>query len=239
MSDETTAIERVESTPMVPHIIRPIVKIDEALEAWREYQGLKEKLASDGDFVKIGSKAHPTKQFANKMSRFFGLSVEIVKAEKVTDEDGFTWHIWARAIAPNGQHRDGDGHCSSKERNFTHLEHDVYATAVTRSKNRAILELVGFGEVSAEEILDDDKNGKSAPAQKPTVLLTSPKDGKKYPVSMAGALKAFDDMKKQLGDERYYECLTTFQVDHANQIPFRDMPKVFDIMVDMAKQAKK
>lgn len=178
MSDtETTAIEKVETvnnpttvTIMRPSIIRPIVMVDEALEAWKEYQALKDKLASDGDFVKIGNKMHPTKQFSNKISRFFGLSVSIVKAEKETGDasDLFTWHIWARATAPNGQFRDGDGHCSSKERNFTHLEHDVYATAVTRAKNRAILELAGFGEVSAEEILDDDKHAPTpAPAHAP------------------------------------------------------------------------
>ena len=33
------------------------------------------------------------------------------------------------------------------------MEHDVYATAHTRAKNRAISDLVGGGEVSAEEML--------------------------------------------------------------------------------------
>lgn len=35
-------------------------------------------------------------------------------------------------------------------------EHDVYATAATRAKNRAISDLVGGGEVSAEEVSADD-----------------------------------------------------------------------------------
>ena len=233
---ETAIIKEGESMPVRQGIIRPIVKVDEALEAWKEYQNLKTKLADKGDFVSIQGKQHPTKQFANKLSKFFGLSVEIVRAEKESGDapDVFTWHIWARATAPNGQFRDGDGHCSSRERKFSHLEHDVYATAVTRAKNRAILELAGFGEVSAEEIQDEDSD-KATHEEKPTVLLTSPKDGKKYPVTMAGALRAFAEIKKRIGNDAYYDCLTTFQVDHANQIPFRDMPKVFDIMLEIAR----
>jgi len=152
------------ATILTPTIIKPVGTVDEALEAWKQYQDLKMKLAGDGDFQRIPGKQgkpdklHPTKQFANKLSRFFGLSVKIARETKEVLEDGnFVWHVVAVAAAPNGQFREGDGHCDSSERAFAHLQHDVYATAVTRAKNRAILELVGFGEVSAEEILDEKK----------------------------------------------------------------------------------
>ena len=237
MSDqETTAIEKIENpTSMVPHLIRPIVKVEEALEAWKEYQALKEKLASEGDFVQIQNKKHPTKQFANKISKFFGLSVQIVKADKEADEDGFTWHIWARATAPNGQFRESDGHCSSKERKFSHLEHDVYATAVTRAKNRAILELAGFGEVSAEEILDE--NGKHNPPPKISVTLTGT-DGKKMTLDFFGALKWFAAAKKQLGTDAYYECLGSMGFEHANQIPADQMANVNHELIKLWKTGK-
>jgi hypothetical protein len=42
--------------------------------------------------------------------------------------------------------------CPSKERKFAHPEHDVFAVCHTRAVNRAISDLVGLGEVSAEEI---------------------------------------------------------------------------------------
>lgn len=145
---------------LAPKIISPICSADEALAKWQEYQSLKKKIADDGDFVKIGEKMHPTKQFANKLSKFFGLSVALIKDEKeiLGDGDNFVCHVWARATAPNGQYRDGDGHCASDERKFSHLQHDVHATASTRAKNRAILEIAGFGEVSAEEIVGEDGN---------------------------------------------------------------------------------
>lgn len=224
-------------TQVRPTIIRPIVKVEEALEAWKEYQDLKKKLASDGDFVKIQDKAHPTKQFANKISKFFGLSVQIVKAEKEVDADGFTWHIWVRATAPGGQFREGDGHCSSKERKFSHVEHDVYATAVTRAKNRTILELAGFGEVSAEEILDENGKHESAPS-KASITLTN-MDGKKATIDFAGALKWFAAAKKRAGDENYYELLGSCGFEHANEIPAARMPEIFDLLVEMIKPAKK
>jgi len=154
------------ATVLTPTIIKPVGTVDEALEAWKQYQDLKMKLAGEGDFQRIPGKAgkpdklHPTKQFANKLSRFFGLSVKISRETKEVLEDGnFVWHVVAIAMAPNGQYREGDGHCDSSERAFAHLQHDVYATAVTRAKNRAILELVGFGEVSAEEIIDEKRTG--------------------------------------------------------------------------------
>jgi len=176
---EPKVIDVIPEEALVPQhigIIKPIANPEEALQSWKEYQALKEKLKGEGDFVKIKDKMHPTKQFANKLSKFFGLSVTIVKAEQekiITgtelDDYEFVWHIWSRATAPNGQFRESTGHCASSERDgkFAHLYHDVYATAETRSKNRAILELVGFGEVSAEEMQGEKKKTSPPPPPRP------------------------------------------------------------------------
>jgi len=241
----TNPIEKTETMnlPVVPatfRVIRPVVRVEEALEAWKEYQALKEKLADKGDFVEIQGKQHPTKQFANKLSKFFGLSVQIIRAEKETDGEDFTWHIWVRATAPNGQFRESDGHCSSKERKFSHLEHDVYATAVTRAKNRAILELAGFGEVSAEEILDDEGNSKSRssgqkPASRKLINLTL-WDGRQIHLTYENALKQFAAAKKAVGEENYYELLGSLGFEHANEIPSEKMSDVFDRLVTLWKQ---
>jgi hypothetical protein len=173
---KTKKMEENNSQMIVSRGISPVMKPEEAKKLSAEYQALIKSVADKGDFTKIGPKMHPNKQFANKLARFFGLSVEIVKAEKenatkrtslpngqIKDEAYFVWHIVARATAPNGQYRDGDGHCATSERNFAHYHHDVYAQAVTRAKNRAILELVGMGEVSEEEIVSVKANdtGKS------------------------------------------------------------------------------
>jgi hypothetical protein len=54
--------------------------------------------------------------------------------------------------APNGRLVTGYGACSSEERGFTHHDHDIPATAFTRALNRAISDMIGMGDVSAEEI---------------------------------------------------------------------------------------
>jgi len=57
------------------------------------------------------------------------------------------------AIAPNGQFTVGNGVCSNAEPGKEKKSlHDIEATALTRAKNRATMDLVGGGEVTAEEI---------------------------------------------------------------------------------------
>lgn len=69
-------------------------------------------------------------------------SLEIVKAEATVV-----------VAAPNGQTMVGTAACAASERGFSHPDHDVVATAFTRALNRATLDLVGWGEVSAEEMV--------------------------------------------------------------------------------------
>jgi len=78
----------------------------------------------------------------------------------------FVFTVVYRATAPNGQYMDGDGACDTWEDGYADSYHNVRATAHTRAKNRAIADLVGFGEVSAEEIRPGNKYN-SSPPQKP------------------------------------------------------------------------
>lgn len=87
----------------------------------------------------------------------FNINDDIVKEETVMhpDEKNYTVRIWVRAWhAKSGRQVIGVGSCSTDEpgKVFLHPHHDVYATAHTRAKNRAISDIVGAGEVSAEEI---------------------------------------------------------------------------------------
>jgi hypothetical protein len=243
-----------KSEAVQPYMIRPVVKVEEALEAWREYQNLKDRLADKGDFVNIQGKQHPTKQFANKLSKFFGLSVEIVRADKETaGEHHFVWHIWARATAPNGQFRDGDGHCSSDERRFSHLYHDVYATAVTRAKNRAILELAGFGEVTAEEMGNDTNEDSPHPSSLSPSLspktqgrtttgagtAASPSPSASTDSAFKDRMGAFEVAKGAIGEVVYYQILESNGVRHANALKtIADMDIVLNEMRDYYAKTK-
>lgn len=142
----------------------PAMKIEQAVEAFDEYQKLREKLEREGDFVEFktreGKKKAPTKQWRVKLERFFGLSVEIVREWETREEDGsITYHKRARVTHPKtGLFHEATGACNTKEkeRDGAKKYHNAETHAETRAKNRAVLEFVGFGEVSAEEI---EENG--------------------------------------------------------------------------------
>lgn len=216
LPENLVAMERRDHET-IKGIVRLPVQVSEAVQAWKEYQSLREQLKGSGDFQKFEvkqknergqwvttEKEAPTKQWANKLSRFFNVEVRIISREKVDEdvENGikhFTWYVTALAVAPNGLMREGEGACSSYEKVDRYgklparARHDVYTTAATRAKNRAILELVGFGEVSAEELeaetFDQSKN--STPADLPTL-----KKIKQIQDSLFGPLKSREEVRK-------------------------------------------
>ena len=95
----------------------------------------------------------PRKSAFRKLARFYGVSTEIIEKERTLHPDtgAVTWHYTIRAW--QGQVTTmGEAACSTDESNKQRTEHDAKATAHTRAKNRAISDLIGFGQVSAEEI---------------------------------------------------------------------------------------
>lgn len=99
----------------------------------------------------------------------FNINDGIVKEETVMHPDGtnYTVRIWVKAWhAKSGRQVMGVGSCSTDEpgKVFQRPHHDVYATAHTRAKNRAISDIVGAGEVSAEEIGSTYSSSSSPPS---------------------------------------------------------------------------
>ena len=114
-----------------------------------------------------------------KMARFFGLFVpdqavadveiaplgdshfvQIERGNGITlitymDENlnAIKAEVTVTTVSPSGKASVGVGVCSAEERMFAHPDHDIKATAFTRALNRSISDLVGWGEVSAEEVL--------------------------------------------------------------------------------------
>jgi hypothetical protein len=139
---------------------------EQVVEGMRQYQRLLRDLLEPSDWQtedKDGralERPFLKKSGWRKIARAFNLSFERVRSEVERDDHGnaVRAEVWIRAVAPNGQYGDGDGYCSSEEKRFQSrrgkqkLENDLRTTATTRAKNRAIADLVGMGEVSAEEI---------------------------------------------------------------------------------------
>lgn len=143
------------------------------------YQELLPQLLDASDYQEAGrdKRTGERRRFVKKsgwrkIARAFNLSVEILSLRVERDAEGHPTRAEcvARAVAPNGQVQDGDGYCAADEKRFRDtdadklkLENDLRATATTRAKNRAIADLVGMGEVSAEEISDGPAAGATGP----------------------------------------------------------------------------
>lgn len=109
-------------------------------------------------------KDFPKKSAWRKLGKFYKISDEIIGEPKRVDrEDGsFVYHYTVKAIAPDGQYTFGVGSCDSKEiPDERRREHDTESKAHTRAKNRAISDLIGFGQVSAEEMTGEPKHVES------------------------------------------------------------------------------
>lgn len=134
---------------------------DEVKGAMDAYQRAVAAVLEESDWQNAGRGQRFIKKSGwRKIAKAFGLSVSRVESGVERDSEGNPVRAFAvyRATAPNGQSQDGDGYCSVDEGRFKDasgrkkLENDMRATATTRAKNRAISDLVGMGEVSAEEV---------------------------------------------------------------------------------------
>ena len=132
-----------------------IVNVEEALAQWEAYQIFTEKLLDKSDYIDIKGKAFKKKSAWRKYARAFNINTEIVSKDIIRNDKGIVTEaeFVVRATLPDGRHCDGWGNCSRREGNKNKPNHDIPATAMTRATNRAIADLIGAGEVTAEEVL--------------------------------------------------------------------------------------
>jgi hypothetical protein len=190
MSENTALVVAPQTEYRMPTILEPLVDPLAAKEAMDYYERLKASIARESDKQRIGNSTYLKKSFWRRLGKCFGVSAEIVREERSIREcnkycrpkcegQHVAYAVIARAVAHNGQYMDGDGFCVDNEKldkekkfNIRVNEHVCRGTAVTRAKNRAISDLVGGGEVSAEEMPDYDENvveaeHRPAPAPRP------------------------------------------------------------------------
>jgi hypothetical protein len=148
--------EMEEKNIEVAKIVKPAVSTEEALQSWKQYEDLKARIITENDVQKIQGKDFLKKSYWRKIATFFNLSLECVKEERQMSADVFTYLITYKASAPNGRFAYGDGACSSNEKGLEKTEHNTRSTAHTRGFNRAVSNLVGGGECSAEEIVAEN-----------------------------------------------------------------------------------
>ena len=148
----TEIVPREENNAQI--IAKPDVK--GALEIMRAFQELKQKVLDANDMVTISGKQYIKRSGWRKIAMAFNISTEVVKIEREKIDNVYVVRVIARATAPGGRISEEAGVCDSTEFERGNLQgtlHNIETKAVTRAINRAISNLVGGGEVSAEEII--------------------------------------------------------------------------------------
>ena len=177
-----------------------MVDPEDAAAFMDNYQEVCDAMLKETDYQNIGGKKAKKKSAWRKLATAFRISDEIVNEQLVFDDvDGqiISARYKVRATLPNGRSTIGVGVCSIYDKirynatskypadtetpshfelrgRFSNAEHDVPSTAHTRAKNRAIADLIGAGEVSAEELEEEAKpvsrkqrNGDESPSDEP------------------------------------------------------------------------
>ncbi len=150
--NSTNQLTPVKTVSVPSLLIRPVASNNEIVEAWDRYQELKTKLLTASDYQEIAGKKCIKKSGWRKLQVAFGVSDEVIKEERKEFSKNFIYEVTIKVSTQNGRFAFGVGSCSSGERSFAHVDHDVRAIACTRAKNRAISDLIGGGEVSADEL---------------------------------------------------------------------------------------
>ena len=145
-------------TQLPVEILVPL-DIDQLAEAFKKFEEFKSRLLKPEDYQKIGSKQFIKKSGWRKWALATSASDRLLSQERIPptgkdSEGSFHYRLVAEAYHQStGRSTIGTAIASSREKtNWAHEEHDVYTLAHTRAKNRAIADLVGGGEVSAEEV---------------------------------------------------------------------------------------
>lgn len=180
-------------------ILRPAGSLDAIAEAFKQYQQVCERILNDDDYQTYEGKPRKKKSAWRKLATAFNVSTKVVSEQVERDASGRVMSalFTIQAYTPSRQW-EAKGYCDVHEkccagakgekchkaawkghycckvdcdgrRHWSHPDHDVISTAQTRATNRAIADLIGCGEVSAEELTD---NGHSGPETAPGATVT-------------------------------------------------------------------
>jgi len=153
------ALVKVEDDAILPSADQ----LEYNVRRYQSMQKILDKLMPDmiieaGTNPDGSAKLFRRKGYWKAIAQGFSLSVELVTEQREEREHDFGYCVTYKATDPRtGRSADGDGACFATEKaqrrgGIGGTEHNVRAHAHTRATNRAISNLVAFGEVSAEEL---------------------------------------------------------------------------------------
>ncbi len=125
----------------------------------------------------VDIRASPKKSGIVKLASALGIEARRKMTKGLPDDPKaeYSYVVYEAMHKRTGRSEEGIGWCDKSERGGRISLHDIMATADTRSYNRAILRLAGFGDVSADEIVAGGSADEGAPNQPPEIIQTPKK----------------------------------------------------------------
>jgi len=209
-------------------VVMPIASPAQMIEAIKAYEAMKAAIILERDTTLINGKRSINKSGWLRIARAFNISCFAVSSTYVVDKDAQDWgyEVVVRAMHPNGAEMQGDGACwfsekivkpkgynggtitqkdieyAAKKTSEAGTKHNVRAHAFTRATNRAISNLVGGGEVSAEELSGDYVDADESPVpqhqpQRPPVRPMTPAQPTPKPAAKAKTLPHWKTLERR------------------------------------------
>ena len=157
--------------PITPQtgLVAPVCSVQESVRIFKEFEKAKKEILSGKDVLWIGSDGRPAiegegsphikRSGWRKLARFFGLSWDIEKTEKlVMEQGGYMYKVRVKVWHPAGASVVSEGVATSQDAFFTKggrqeaKEENIIMKAQTVAINRGVDDILGGGEVSAEEL---------------------------------------------------------------------------------------
>ena len=157
--------------PITPQtgLVAPVCSVQESVRIFKEFERAKKEILSGKDILWIGSDGRPAiegegsphikRSGWRKLARFFGLSWDIENIERIgMRSEGYMYKVRVKVWHPAGASVVAVGVATSKDAFFTKggkrdaPEENIIMKAQTVGINRGIDDILGGGEVSAEEL---------------------------------------------------------------------------------------
>ena len=138
-----------------------VIDLSQAKEAMRAFQKFKEEVLTEDDYYIMPGDPKKKKNVRKSgwMKYAMALSIttqvynEVCQTIKFKDQEVLVYNFSAKAVAPNGRFAEAVGSASSDEgKPWASAIHSIRAMAQTRAVERSISNLIGGGEVGAEEL---------------------------------------------------------------------------------------
>jgi len=158
-------VHEIEKYPLQKFDVKQFPSEEEIKFLIKRHKFVKDNLLDSNDLITIKRNKFVKKSGWRKFINAFGISIELIEQRVYEQFDDKHAEIRVRAVAPNGQSVEGIGVKSWSEL-YDKTMHNLLATAWTRAVNRAVSDLVGYGEVSAEELSNEDSDDEPAKTKK-------------------------------------------------------------------------